>query len=65
MGPISLTLGGKHMKHLFIINPVAGKTNSFDSLSRKIHEAVASLDPETNLFEIKTTAVKGDAGLFT
>ncbi len=52
-------------KHLFIINPVAGKTNSFDSLSRKIHEAVASLDPETNLFEIKTTAAKGDAGLFT
>ena len=52
-------------KHLFIINPVAGKVNSFDMLSRKIHEAAASLDPETNLFEIKTTAEKGDAGIFT
>lgn len=52
-------------KHLFIINPVAGKTNSFDTLSRKIHEAIASLDPETNLFEIKTTAAKGDASEFT
>lgn len=52
-------------KHLFIINPVAGKTNSFDSLSRKIHDAMSCLDPATNPVEIKTTAAKGDAGMFT
>ncbi len=52
-------------KHLFIINPVAGKTNSFDSLSRKIHDAMSCLDPVTNPVEIKTTAAKGDAGVFT
>ena len=52
-------------KHLFIINPVAGKTNSFESLSGNIYKAIEHLDPETNITEIKTTAAKGDAREFT
>ncbi len=52
-------------KHLFIINPTAGKSNSFETLSRSIGDAVRGFDPETEPVEIMATGAKGDAGEFT
>ena len=52
-------------KHLFIINPTAGKSSSVEALTEAIGTATAKLDTEYNTVEIKITESKGDAGMFT
>lgn len=48
-------------KHLFIINPAAGKTNAADTLTREIEKAFSLLNHEENEYEIALTEKKGDA----
>ena len=45
------------MRYVFIINPTAGKENSFEKVSRQIHEFFKSNDEEYKIFK---TAEKGD-----
>lgn len=52
-------------KHLFILNPIAGKTNCVDNLTEEINKATARLDSKSNEVEIRVTEAKGDAGVFT
>ena len=48
-------------KHLFIINPVAGKENSVEKLKNEIEKTFSSLSPEEHTYEIAITKSKGDA----
>lgn len=52
-------------KHLFILNPVAGKSSCIQSMTKSILEAVRNLNTETDEYEIINTGAKGDAGAFT
>lgn len=52
-------------KHLFILNPVAGKSSCIQSMTKSILEAVKYLNEETDEYEIMNTGAKGDAGAFT
>lgn len=52
-------------KHLFILNPVAGKSSCINSMTKAILDAVKSLNKETDEYEIMNTGAKGDAGAFT
>ena len=52
-------------KHLFIINPAAGKSDSTCELKNKIEKVLSGLDSKENEGEIRVTTDKGDAGAFT
>ena len=48
-------------KHLFILNPAAGKNSSVDKLTEQIKETFSSLSTDEHEFEIALTGGKGDA----
>ena len=52
-------------KHLFILNPAAGKSDITSELKSKIEKALSGLNSRENESEILVTSQKGDAGVFT
>ncbi|NLJ57290.1 MAG: YegS/Rv2252/BmrU family lipid kinase [Tissierellia bacterium] len=50
------------MRHIFIINPIAGKGKDQDEISKKIHSFFK--DNPDNPYEVYYTKFKGDAALF-
>lgn len=49
------------IKHLFIINPAAGKESSVEKLTLEIKNTFSNISPEEHTYEIVTTKGKGDA----